>query len=71
MEPVRGILRIDNGTDSFIYHPWDASGIFTDPWMVDVYIFCMVNIGKYASAMDAMGLEQNYNLKCQIDANGV
>ena len=32
--------------------PWN-DGIFTDPWMVD---FFMVNVGRYTSPMDLMGL---------------
>ena len=29
--------------------PWDESGIFTDPWMVEFYGF---HVGKYTSPME-------------------
>ena len=39
--------------------PWN-DGIFTDPWMLD---FFMVNVGRYTSPMDLMGLGIIENFK--------
>jgi len=46
-----------------ITDPWDESGIFTDPWMVDFYGF---HVGEYTSPMDPMGNIQKSALELVV-----
>ena len=44
----------------FPYHPWDERYVYLHEWLI-LYV---INLGKYTSHMDAMGLDNSLQFRC-------